>query len=107
MHSLAFWGGENKSKCFQIAKYHVTNMQQEVLNSAWSHLGPRCTNSPQKLQVEVHCLGPESPETAIRSTHNDYFNIMHFGNHAFCAYRTAQQSHSRGAFLRLKATRNL
>ena len=43
--------------------------------------------SPQKLQVEVHCLGPKSPKTAVLSSQNNHFDIMHFSNHAFCACR--------------------
>ena len=36
------------------------------------------TNSPPKLQVEVHWLGPESLETAILFIQNTHFDIMHF-----------------------------
>ena len=59
-------------------------------NLSWGHVGPGCTNSSQKLQVEVNCVGPEPAETAIQSTQNDHFDIMHFGNHAFCFDRIAE-----------------
>ena len=70
-------------------EYHAEIYKHEVRDSSWGHLGRRCINLPQKLQVEVHCLGPESLETAIRSRQNDHFDIMYFGKHAFCVYRTA------------------
>ena len=36
------------------------------------------TNSPPKLQVEVHWLCPESPEIAILYIQNTHFDIIHF-----------------------------
>ena len=47
----------------------------------------KVTSSPQKMEMEVHCLGHESLKTAILSRHNDHFDVMQFWNHSFCAYR--------------------
>ena len=84
---LASQGSENKPKGGKSSKYRATNVSNKIGNSSWGHLGPSCTNSLQKAQVEVPCVGPESPKTAILSTQNDHFDIMHFGNHAFCLDR--------------------
>ena len=47
----------------------------------------RSTKSPHKMQLEMHCLGHGSPQTAVLFAQNDPFDIMHLLNHAFCAYR--------------------
>ena len=74
-------------------KYNAKDVQNEVLDSFWSYLGPSCTNSPlspQKLQTEEHCVGPEAIKTGFLSTQNDHCKKMHFENHVFCAERTAE-----------------
>ena len=47
----------------------------------------RSTKSPHKMQIEAHCLGHESPKTAVLSSQNDHFDILQLSNHAFCVYR--------------------
>ena len=74
---------QSESKSF---KYPANSIPNEFWNSCWGHLGPSCTYPPQKLQVEVQCVGPESLETVIRSTQNNHSDIMHIENHAFCPY---------------------
>ena len=67
----AFYGRENKPKGNKSFKYHATSIPNEVWNSFWGHLGPSCTNSPhspQKLQVEVHCLSLERPKSGFVGT---------------------------------------
>ena len=91
MHLLALQGRQNKPKKGKSAKYHAKSIPHEVEIHLGAMFGPSCTNSPQKLQVEVHCVGPESLETLIMSTQNNYFDIMHFGNHAFCVNIIAGQ----------------
>ena len=75
-------------------KCDAKDIQNKTCNSFRSHLGPSCTNSPlspQKLDVEGHCVGPESRKIGFLSAQNDRWKIMHFENHALCVDKTVEK----------------